>query len=349
MHTAFYFLFVIGPLILIHELGHFLVAKWRGVRVERFSIGYPPRLFGFRRGDTDYCISAIPLGGYVKMAGDNPEEIVTPAPDEFSSKPAGARALIILAGPLANYVLAFLLYCSVVWVGGELAVVDSGLRVGSLKSDWPAQQAGLREDDLILQLDGQPVKDFDALRQHVSPRAGIPVQITLVRGADTITLAVTPQTSADPETGKDVGMIGLSPKAEYTRVGPLTAIVHGARITWQNTVMVAGFFGRFVSGGESLKNLGGPLFIASVAGQVADQGWRMLFGFMAILSINLVILNLLPVPVLDGGQLLFILIEKLKGTPLSLTQRIRVQQVGVAFLFLVILLVTINDLMRVLS
>ena len=348
MQTAFYFLVVIGPLIFIHELGHFLVAKWRGVRVERFSLGYPPRLFGFRRGDTDYCVSAIPLGGYVKMAGENPEE-VTSAPDEFNSKPAGSRALIILAGPFANYVMAFFLYLSILWAGGMLDVVDSGLRVGTLKAEWPAQQAGLVENDLILSLDGQPVLDFDALRAHVGPRAGTQVTFTVLRGSDTLNIPVTPRVAPDPETGKDVGMIGMSPLAEYQPVGPLDAVVQGARVTWQNTVMVAGFFGRFVSGGESFKNLGGPLFIASVAGQVADQGWRVLLGFMAILSINLTILNLLPIPVLDGGQLLFILIEKLKGTPLSLAQRLRVQQVGVAFLFLVILLVTINDLVRVLS
>lgn len=349
MNTAFYFLVVIGPLIFIHELGHFLVAKWRKVRVERFSLGYPPRLFGFRRGDTDYCISAIPLGGYVKMAGENPEEAPTSAPDEFSAKSAVSRALIILAGPAANYVLAFLLYFGVVWIGGELSVLDSGLRVGSLKADWPALQAGLLEDDLVIGLDHEPVLNFEALRRHVGPRAGISVAVTVLRGVDTITFSVVPKATSDPESGEEVGMIGLSPKAAYTSVGPVKALWRGADITWQNTVMVAGFFGRFVSGGESLGNLGGPLFIASVAGQVAEQGWRVLFGFMAILSINLVMLNLLPIPVLDGGQLLFILIEKLKGTPLSITQRIRVQQVGVAFLFVVILLVTINDLVRVLS
>ncbi len=245
--------------------------------------------------------------------------------------------------------MAFLLYVGILWAGGMLDVVDAGLRVGTLKADWPAQQAGLSEDDLILSLDGQAVTNFDALRSHVGPRAGTPVTFTVLRGADTVHVAVTPRVAPDPETGEDVGMIGLSPKAEYQPVGPFAAVVEGARVTWQNTLMVAGFFGRFVSGGESFKNLGGPLFIASVAGQVADQGWRVLLGFMAILSINLAVLNLLPIPVLDGGQLLFILIEKLKGTPLSLSQRLRVQQVGVAFLFLVILLVTINDLVRVFS
>jgi len=349
MQTAFYFLVVIGPLILIHEFGHFLVAKWRGVRVERFSLGYPPRLFGFRRGDTDYCVSAIPLGGYVKMAGENPEEATSTAPDEFSSKSAGSRALIIVAGPVANYILAFLLYCGVVWFGGELSVVDSGLRVGTLKSGWPAETAGLQVDDLILGLDGEAVADFEALRRHVGPRPGVPVEVTVLRGSDTLSISLLPRATPDPESGVEMGMIGLSPKAAYAPVGFFSAVKAGAEITWQNTVMVAGFFGRFVSGGESMKNLGGPLFIATVASQVAEQGWRVLFGFMAILSINLVILNLLPIPVLDGGQLTFILIEKLKGTPLSITQRIRVQQVGVAFLFLVIVLVTINDLMRVLS
>ena len=201
----------------------------------------------------------------------------------------------------------------------------------------------------MIAMDGQSLEDFEAVRAYVGPRADVPITLTVERGTDTLQFDLVPQLTSDPQTGDDMGMIGLSPAAAYQPVGAMTAVTRGAQATWQNTVMVAGFFARFVSGKESFSNLGGPLFIASVAGQVAEQGWRMLFSFMAILSINLAILNLLPIPVLDGGQLLFILIEKLKGRPLSLAQRLRVQQVGLAFLFVLIILVTINDLMRVLS
>jgi regulator of sigma E protease len=349
MQTFLYFLAVIGPLIFIHELGHFLVAKWRGVRVERFSLGYPPRLFGFKRGDTDYCVSAVPLGGYVKMAGENPEEPHAGAPDEFGSKSASSRAMIIAAGPLANYVLAFFLYSLTIWIGGDLVAVDNGLRVGSLREDMPAAAAGLAEGDLMLALDGVPLTAFQDLRDYVGPRPETPIEMTVERDGDTLKLELVPVLTSDPQTGEDMGMIGLSPAAAYQSIGFFASISRGADATWQNTKMVAGFFGRFVSGRESMSNLGGPLFIASVAGQVAEQGWRVLLSFMAILSINLMILNLLPIPVLDGGQLAFILIEKLKGTPLSITQRIRVQQVGLAFLFMVIILVTINDIVRVFS
>jgi regulator of sigma E protease len=349
MGTLGYFLLVIGPLIFIHELGHFLVAKWRGVKVERFSLGFPPRLFGFRRGDTDYCISAVPLGGYVKMAGENPEEASQGAPWEYSSKSAGARALIIIAGPAMNYLLAFVLYAAVVLIGGELRVVDSGLRVGEMTPDWPAVQAGVQQGDLIVAIDGLPVADFDALKSYVGPRADQEITLSLVRGSDTLALPVIPRAAADPQSGVTEGKIGIYPQTAFTRVSAWAAVRSGAAVTWQNTKMVGSFFVRFVTGRESPRNIGGPLFIASIAGQVAEQGWRYFVGFMAILSINLAILNILPIPALDGGQLLFLLIERIKGKPLTLKQRIAVQQVGLAFLLVLILFVTINDILRVLS
>jgi regulator of sigma E protease len=349
MGTLAYFLLVIGPLIFIHELGHFVVAKWRGVRVERFSLGFPPRLFGFKYKDTDYCVSAIPLGGYVKMAGENPEEPSVGAPDEYNSKSASARAQIIVAGPAMNYVLAFLLYTAVVFIGGDLQVVDSGLRVGEMTPDWPAETAGLKGGDLIVAIDGQPVADFEALKGYIGPRPEQEITVTVVRGNDTLALPMVPRAAEDPQSGVTEGKIGIYPEAAFTRVGLWAAIQSGAGATWQNTQMVGRFFLRFVSGRESPRNIGGPLFIASIAGQVAEQGWRYFIGFMAILSINLAILNILPIPALDGGQLLFLLIEKVKGKPLTLKQRIAVQQVGLAFLLVLIIFVTINDILRVLS
>lgn len=349
MGTIGYFLLVIGPLIFIHELGHFLVAKWCGVRVERFSLGFPPRLFGFKRGGTDYCVSAVPLGGYVKMAGENPEEETHGAPDEYTSKSAGARALIIIAGPLMNYLLAFALYVGVIFVGGDLKVVDSGLRVGEMTTDWPAEAAGLETGDRILAIDGQPVADFEALKDYIGPREGTEIALSVERGTDTLTLALTPRGAEDPQSGVTEGKIGIYPLTAFEPVGLWSALQAGVQATWQNTRMVGNFFFRFVSGRESPRNIGGPLFIASIAGQVAEQGWRYFLGFMAILSINLAILNILPIPALDGGQLMFILIERIKGKPLSLRQRIAVQQVGLAFLLVLIIFVTINDIVRVLS
>jgi regulator of sigma E protease len=349
METLLAFLLVIGPLIFFHELGHFLVAKWRGVRVERFSLGYPPRLFGIKRGDTDYCVSALPLGGYVKMAGENPEEPTAGAPDEFMSKSLGSRALIIFAGPAANYILAFLLYFAIVFVGGELVIVEKGLRIGEMTPDWPAEQAGLQTGDRMLAVDGEPLADFEALREHVGPRPDVPLELTVERGTDTLNFSIVPKLTTDPQTGEEAGKIGIYPSTGFESRGLLQSLESGAVVTWEYTVMVTRFFGRFVSGKESPRNIGGPLFIASVAGKVADQGWRYFLGFMALLSINLAILNILPIPVLDGGQLLFILIEKIRRKPLSLKQRIKIQQVGLAFLLVLIIFVTINDILRELS
>lgn len=349
MQSLISFLLVIGPLIFIHELGHFLVAKWRGVRVERFSLGYPPRLFGFQWGDTDYCISAVPLGGYVKMAGENPEEPSEGADDEFTSKSPFSRALIIIAGPLSNYVLAFFLYVTILTIGGTMVVVDNGLIVGDVTPDWPAEAAGLERGDRMLDVDDLPLANFEALREYVEPRADSTINLRVERGGDTLVVAVIPRSTPDGRTGIVSGKIGISPTTVYEPVGLIAAVSDGASITWQNTAMVGRFFIRFITGQESPKNIGGPLFIATIAGKVANQGWRSFLGFMALLSLNLAILNILPIPVLDGGQLLFILIESIRGKPLSLKSRLRVQQVGMAFLLVLIIFVTINDLMRAFS
>lgn len=351
MGTVWAFLLTIGVLIFIHELGHFLVAKWRGVRVERFSLGFPPRLFGFKKGDTDYCISAVPLGGYVKMAGENPEEEREsgPAPDDFSAKSASSRAMIIAAGPIMNYVLALLLYIVIIMIGGTIVVVDNGLRVGQLTDDWPAQQAGLQAGDLMLAIDGTPLDSFQDLKSYVSPRAGQELTVTVLRGEDTLNFTMAPKLTTDVQTGTEDGKLGIFPGTSFTSAGFWESIETGTAITWRNTKMVVGFFVRLVSGRESPRNVGGPLFIASIAGEVAQQGWRQFLGFMAILSINLAILNILPIPVLDGGQLTFILVEKLKGKPLSLKQRMMIQQVGLAFLLMLIIFVTVNDIVRVFS
>jgi len=345
------FLLTIGLLIFIHELGHFIIAKWRGVRVERFSLGFPPRLIGFKRGDTDYCISLIPLGGYVKMAGENPEEQQKgqPAPDDFMAKSVGSRALIIAAGPAMNYVLAFLLYATIIWVGGRLVVVDNGLRVGDITKDWPADSSGMQSGDLMISVDGTPLTDFEALRDYVGPRAGKEITITVVRGTDTLPIAIVPKLSTDPQTGNEEGKIGIYPGTVFQAAGFWESVETGATVTWRNTKLVVGFFARLVTGRESPRNVGGPLFIATIAGEMAQQGWRQFLGFMAILSINLAILNILPVPALDGGQLTFILLETVRRKPLSLKQRMMIQQVGLAFLLVLIIFVTINDIVRVLS
>ena len=191
--------------------------------------------------------------------------------------------------------------------------------------------------------------DFEALKSQVGPRAGQEITLSVVRDDDTLVLPMVPKAAEDPQSGVTEGKIGIYPQTEFARAGVWTAVRSGAEVTWQNTRMVGNFFLRFVSGRESPRNIGGPLFIASIAGRVAEQGWRYFIGFMAILSINLAILNILPIPALDGGQLLFLVIERIKGKPLTLKQRIAVQQVGLAFLLVLIIFVTINDILRVLS
>ncbi|MBD3299499.1 MAG: RIP metalloprotease RseP [candidate division Zixibacteria bacterium] len=313
--------FVLGVLIFVHELGHFLVAKWAGIKVERFSLGFPPKMIGKTVGETEYCLSWVPLGGYVKMAGENPEESeITGDPREFMSKSVGTRFWVIAAGPLMNFVAAVLIFIGVLWLHGRDVPDPNSVIVGPVIEDGPADQVGIQSGDAILAVDHVPVDSFPQMASLIHARPGDSIWVAWERGEDlysaklqTMTDTVTTESGADSV----IGLIGVGMGFRTEKVGLGEAIVGGVGQTFAICGEMIKFLGRLASGGVSIKMVSGPVGIARIAGQVAQEGWYVLLNFMAVLSLNLAILNILPVPVLDGGHLLFHAYEAVTGRPPS--------------------------------
>jgi len=343
------FIFTIGLLVLAHELGHFLLAKLVGIRVERFSIGFPPRLFGKKLGETDYCISAIPLGGYVKMSGMIDESMdqssIKGEPWEFMSKPLWARFLVIFAGPAFNIILAAIIYTSIFMISGvETTVEPTYAVVGSVSSGAPADSIGLQAGDRITAIDGKPIKMWNDLLQivHASPQKQLLIQWE--RGGEVFSSTVTPM----KDLIQDIGLIGIGPQTEMVKVGPFKAVKYGAVNTFYKTGLIFRSFGLLFSGQVPAKDaLAGPIRIAEMTGQIARGGFADLLAFAAILSINLGLLNLLPIPVLDGGHLVFLTIEGITRKPISTKIKMVVQQVGMALLLALMVFVVINDFLHI--
>ena len=350
--TAASFIFVLGILIFIHELGHFLVAKKVGVRVDKFSLGFPPNILAKKVGETTYCIGVIPLGGYVKMAGEHPGEESTDAPDEFMSKSVGQRTAVIFAGPFMNYVLSIVLLIGILYFGGRPVFDPNRVAIIQVNPDGPAAEAGLKDEDEIIAIDGAPVFRYDSLSSIIHAKIEKPLDLTWVRAGDTITTTITTMKSAQPNPDgiiDTVGLIGviLGQKVigredvglrESIEDGFITAHI----IVWETVK----FIKKYVTGEVSPKMVGGPLFIAQQSGKEARKGAASLFFFMALLSVNLAVLNILPIPVLDGGHLIFLAIEKVRGSPLSMKIRSTAQQIGVILLLGLIVFVTYNDILR---
>jgi regulator of sigma E protease len=349
MTTLLSTVFVLGVLIFIHELGHFLVAKWSGIRVDRFSLGFPPSIVKRKVGETEYCIGAVPLGGYVKMAGENPDEEATGAPYEFMSKPVRIRTAVVAAGPFMNFVLAWLIMWGIFFFQGVAETDPDHAVIGVVSPDGPAHAAGLMEGDIITAINGTPVSSFADMAVLISNEVEKPIAINWQRNDQEMSATIT--TIADETYNAQgekiaVGRIGVGEMGEYRPLGFVSAAVEGFSETIFFVKMIGKFVWDLVSLKISAKMIGGPVFIAQMAGQRAQLGFSALLVFMAFLSVNLAILNILPIPALDGGHLIFLLIEKLKGSPLTVTQRMIAQQIGLVFLIIVIVMVTYNDIVR---
>jgi regulator of sigma E protease len=443
---------VLGVLIFVHELGHFMTAKAVDIEVPRFSIGFGPRILGFRRGETEYVLSLLPLGGYVKMAGTEDMEVIegaatvndtgtdipvterTPGPRDFDAKSLPARALVISAGVLMNLLFAFLLFSvrGAVWgvpadpgttLGGateerlpdgalSLSQITPGMRVtavndravttrrqmdvaiataragdatlhfdggqaiafripqvDSLRSNLitaleplvaappvveqvvqgdPADKAGLKPGDRVVQVEGQPITDWSQLVSAIERSAGKPIAVTVERGGLQVPLTVTPR--SDTRDGVTFGRIGIgrTSVAEVTkRAGVFASIGHGATETWESVKSTVDFLVGMATGRQSPRNVGGPIMITQLSGQFARLGLRAFLYFMAMLSVNLAVLNLLPIPVLDGGHLVFLGIEAIRGgRPLSMQARMRFTQVGFVMIVCIMVWAIGNDLWR---
>ena len=351
MTTLLATIFVLGVLVFLHEFGHFIVAKIVGVRVNRFSLGFPPRLIGKKIGETDYCISAIPLGGYVKLAGMIDESLdKTPLrgePWEFQSKPWLYRLGVILAGPLSNYLVAILLFAGLVLTKGIGYVKDT--TVGEVISEYPAEKAGIRVGDRIVAINGQPVTRWEDMTEIIHSRPNQEVTVEWERDGQKFVAVIHTRAQKAPVDGdiREIGLIGIGPKVYTRKVGLFSAIGYGAKRTVYLTKLIYVSLKKIITGTESIRSLGGPLIIAKLAGESARTGWDSVFALMAFLSLNFAILNLLPIPALDGGHMLFLIIEGIIRRPVPTKVKMIIQQIGMVIIFALIILVLFNDIRNV--
>jgi len=343
---------VLGFLILFHELGHFLVAKRTGVGVLKFSIGFGPKVIGKRVGRTEYVLSAVPLGGFVKMVGEDPDEEVT-AEDQkvaFQHQSLWKRMAIVAAGPGANILFAFVAFSLVFAIYGA-RVPSEAAKVGGVIENMPAAQAGLKIGDLITSVNGTPVDKWDKLSETIRASGGNSVTLTVQREGATVQIEVTPQAKPDKNIfGETLGtayVIGIERGSDEEQVGPLTAVGMGAKQTawWVETLLIS--IAKIFQGRIPAKDIGGPILIVQAAGQQARLGLEYLLHFMAVISINLGVLNLLPIPVLDGGHFLFFAAEAVLRRPLDIRHREIAQQVGLVLLISLIAFAFYNDIARV--
>lgn len=454
--TVLTFIVVLGLLIFVHEFGHFLVAKRAGVGVLKFSLGFGRRLFGFTKGETEYLVSAIPLGGYVKMVGEDPREVVIDDTGQafdsaghpldlgksFAHKSVASRMAIVLAGPGANFLLAVLLFWGVftligrpvfppvagkpeadsaaamagmqpkdrivavmghpvrTWEEIEQAINasrgspvtfsierDGGRReisitpqrkvltdffgdehevwtigvgpfvaptVGRLMEGFPAAEAGIRVGDRILAVNGEPVQTWGELAQRIHARAEQEVTLTVERDGNRFQIVLTPKASSQQDgIGRTVtvGLIGISPREAfvYERLNPLSALVDATGRTVTTSVKILWVLVKIVEGTISPQTIGGPILMAQMTGEQVQQGVLNLIFFTALLSINLAVLNLLPIPILDGGHLFFFFIELLRGKPVSVKKREIAQRVGLVLLVALMIFAFYNDIFRLLA
>ncbi len=353
MTTVWAFILVLSGLILVHELGHFIVARLFGIRVLKFSIGFGKRVFGIVRNGTDYCVSLLPLGGFVKMLGELPNEEVAPEdiPHSFSHRPVWQRALVVAAGPFSNFLFAWFIFFVILIVYGNPVVLPV---IGQVNPDSPAQEAGIQPGDEILMINGHTVDSWDDVSKEIKAYGQRPLTMVIKRGDRKITLKVTPKINSVKNIfGEEVKvpLIGVTAagKLRIERLNPFSGFLLAFERTWELISLTVQGFVKIFQRVVPLSTLGGPILIAQMAGEQAKLGILNLFYFMALLSINLGFLNLLPIPVLDGGHLFFYAIEVVKGSPLTMKQMEYAQKVGIFILGLLMFIVFYNDIMRLLG
>jgi regulator of sigma E protease len=341
----------LGVLIVVHEFGHFILAKRLGVGVLKFSVGFGPRLFGRTINGTEYALSAVPLGGFVKMVGedaDGEEEPVDPR-ISFAHQPLWKRGAIVLAGPGFNILGAFVLFAAVFTLYGARVPSDAA-KVGGVSEGMPAAQSGLQAGDVVTALDGKKITTWEELSAGIRASEGRPVALTVRRAESTLTINVTPESKPEKNLfGEAIGtafLIGIERGYDQEQVAPLQAVSMAAGETVWWIEMLAVSLAKMVQGKISSQDIGGPILIAQAAGQQARMGLEYFLRFMAVISINLGVLNLLPIPILDGGHLLFCAVEAVMRRPLAVRHREIAQQIGLVILIGIMAFAFYNDIAR---
>jgi regulator of sigma E protease len=338
---------VLGVLVLVHEWGHFVAAKLFGVRVDVFSIGFGTRLWGVKRGDTDYRVSALPLGGYVRMAGDNPVEERTGAPYEFLSRPRWQRFLIAIAGPVMNILVTLMILWGIYTVKGmpyRPSMVDN-IQAGS-----PAERAGLKAGDTIVAMEGKPLSTWEDFIDGIHGSAGQTIHLVVRRDGQELPISITPVYMKNPESGQMTWMIGAwSVPERFVRRGIVASAGDAVLETVFETRQIGGVLVGLFNGKVSVHDLAGPVGIVQLSGQAAKSGPLTLLELTAAISLNLGLLNLMPIPILDGGHVLMLAIEGTLGRDLSLSFKERFVQVGLVFLLGIFAFVMYSDILRVIQ
>ncbi|MEO6782268.1 MAG: RIP metalloprotease RseP [Bradyrhizobium sp.] len=357
------FLFVLTIVVFFHELGHFVVARWAGVNVLTFSLGFGPELVGFNdRHGTRWKISAVPLGGYVKFYGDD-SEASTPSSDalvnmseeeragSFHHKKVSSRAAIVAAGPIANFILAIVIFAGLFTFLGK---PSTSARVDKVEAGSAAAAAGFQVGDIVTTIDGTAIDSFSDMQRIVGVRAGEKLTFTVKRGNSTVQLQGTPELKEvkDPfGNAHKLGVLGItrsmSPGDVTTeRVDPATAVWLGVKKTWFVVDRTLAYIGGIFTGREAADEVGGPLRIAQISGQVATMGIAPLVDLAAVLSISIGLLNLFPVPLLDGGHLLFYAVEAVRGRPLSERAQEMGFRIGLGLVLMLMVFATYNDILH---
>lgn len=332
-------IFVFGLLVLVHELGHFATAKFTGMRVDEFAIGFGPKLISFTYGETVYSLRAVPLGGFNDIAGMDPAD--NDAGERgYCSKPVGSRMIVILAGSVMNFILPIVLFFGIFFFAG-VSTPNPEPVLGTILADKPAAEAGLREGDRVISLDGKAIGSWSAFVDGVKDNTGAPVTVVVERGNQTLTMVMTPAYDSSAKKA----MVGVMSSVQTRYPG----IVESAQLAVQKTVgiivmMLSALYKILLelSGAE----LAGPLGVAQMAGEVAQMGFVPLLNFAAFLSLNLGIVNLFPIPALDGGHFAGLCVEAVRGKPMGPKAMEYMQKVGIALLLLLMVLATKNDIVR---
>jgi len=357
------FLFVLTIVVFFHELGHFLVARWNGVKVLTFSLGFGPEIIGFNdRHNTRWKISAIPLGGYVKFFGDE-SEASTPSSTALSTmtaeeregsfhhKRVGQRAAIVAAGPIANFILAIVIFTCLFTFFGK---PSTSAKVDTVQAGSAAEKAGFQSGDVIRAIDGSTIGSFSDMQRIVGVKAGEQLAFTIKRGESTVELKATPEMKEVKDSFGNVhrlGVLGITratAAGEVTteRVNPATALVLGVKETWFVVDRTLAYIGGVFTGREAADQIGGPMRIAQISGQVATIGLTALIHLAAVLSISIGLLNLFPVPLLDGGHLLFYIVEAVRGRPLSERAQEFGFRIGLGLVLMLMVFATYNDILH---
>lgn len=342
---------VLGGLIFFHELGHFVVARRLGMGVSVFSLGFGARLFGITRGKTDYRVCAFPLGGYVQLVGESPDAELPEGfaqEESFSRRPPWQRMLVVLAGPVFNFLLAWLIFWGLAYSQGVQEMLPV---IGQVTNASAAEEAGLTPGDRIIEIDGQPIAAWDDLVTRIEANTGAAMQVTVARGRELVSLDVTPRLQEKRNLFgeiKIVPMMGIAPSGELStrELGFLGAAVQGGRQIWEvSGLMIMGIV-KLVERVIPWTDMGGVILISEMIHKEAQNGLVNLLALTALISINLGILNLLPIPVLDGGHILFFFLETVTGRPLSPKVQQAALRIGMTLLLMLMIVATINDILR---